>query len=68
MREARLRVAAQWKTADLDAVNRLVQSGALSFDGLLTHRADASDASRAYETAFGDPDCLKMVLDWRHSS
>ena len=68
MREARLRVAAQWKPADLDAVNRLVQSGALSFDGLLTHRADASDASRAYETAFGDPDCLKMVLDWRHSS
>ena len=68
MREARLRVAAQWKPADLAAVKRLVESGALSFDGLLTHRADASDASRAYETAFGDPDCLKMVLDWRHSS
>lgn len=68
MREARLRVAAQWKPADLEAVNRLVKAGALSFDGLLTHRADASDASRAYETAFGDPDCLKMVLDWRRYS
>ena len=68
MREARLRVAAQWKLADLEAVNRLVESGALSFDGLLTHRSDASDASRAYEIAFGDPDCLKMVLDWRQSS
>ena len=68
MREARLRVAAQWKPDDLVAVKSLVESGALSFDGLLTHRTNASDASRAYETAFGDPDCLKMVLDWRHSS
>jgi 3-hydroxyethyl bacteriochlorophyllide a dehydrogenase len=23
-------------------------------------------ADAAYRTAFGDPDCLKMVLDWRH--
>ena len=68
MREARLRVAAQWKPDDLVAVKSLVEFGALSFDGLLTHRTNASDASRAYETAFGDPDCLKMVLDWRHSS
>ena len=21
---------------------------------------------KAPRTAFGDPDCLKMVLDWRH--
>ncbi len=68
MREARLRVAAQWKPADLDAVKRLVEAGTLSLDGLLTHRAEVSDATRAYETAFGDPDCLKMVLDWRHTS
>lgn len=68
MREARLRVAAQWKPADLAAVNRLVETGALSLDGLLTHRSDVSDASQAYATAFGDPDCLKMVLDWRNFS
>ena len=68
MREARLRVAAQWKPADLAAVNRLVETGALSLDGLLTHRAEVHDASQAYATAFGDPDCLKMVLDWRRFS
>ena len=66
MREARLRIAAQWQPADLEAVSRLVASGALSLDGLITHRAAAADAPEAYATAFGDADCLKMVLDWRH--
>ena len=68
MREARLRVAAQWQRDDLDTVCRLADAGALSFDGLITHKAEASDAARAYATAFGDPDCLKMVLDWRQCS
>ena len=67
MREARLRVAAQWKPDDLEAVARLVKTGALSLDGLITHRAEAHDAPQAYATAFGDASCLKMVLDWRHS-
>lgn len=65
MREARIRIAAQWKDADLAAVTALVASGALSLDGLLTHRAPASDAPEAYATAFGDAACLKMILDWR---
>jgi hypothetical protein len=29
-------------------------------------RPGRHDADRAYRTAFGDPACLKMVLDWRH--
>jgi 3-hydroxyethyl bacteriochlorophyllide a dehydrogenase len=65
MREARLRIAAQWQPSDLMAVKQLAESGALSLDGLITHRADVTDADRAYRTAFGDPACLKMVLDWR---
>jgi 3-hydroxyethyl bacteriochlorophyllide a dehydrogenase len=65
MREARLRVAAQWKDADLVAVNALAESGRLSLDGLITHREDAANADAAYRTAFGDPACLKMILDWR---
>lgn len=66
MREARIRVAAQWQPADLLAVRDLALSGRLSLDGLITHRAAATDADRAYRTAFGDADCLKMTLDWRH--
>jgi 3-hydroxyethyl bacteriochlorophyllide a dehydrogenase len=65
MREARIRVAAEWGEADLAAVSALAATGRLSLDGLITHRADAAAADAAYRTAFGDPACLKMVLDWR---
>lgn len=64
LREARIRVAAQWQPADLDAVAALAGSGALPLDGLVTHRRPAGEAEHAYRTAFGDPACLKMVLDW----
>lgn len=66
MREARLRVAAQWQPADLQAVSTLVREGRLSLDGLITHHAAADEADTAYRTAFHDPTCLKMVLDWRN--
>ncbi len=65
MREARIRVAAEWRPADLAAVTALAGAGRLSLDGLITHRAPAREAQAAYRTAFSDPACLKMVLDWR---
>ncbi len=65
MREARIRIAAQWLPTDLVAVKDLAESGRLSLDGLITHRSDAMQADSAYRTAFGDPTCLKMILDWR---
>ncbi len=65
MREARIRIAAQWASADLAAVAGLAGSGELSLAGLLTHRSAAGDAGSAYRTAFDDPACLKMILDWR---
>jgi 3-hydroxyethyl bacteriochlorophyllide a dehydrogenase len=68
MREARLRVAAEWREADLVAVKALVESGDLNLDGLITHRQEATDAAQAYRTAFTDPSCLKMILDWRAHS
>ncbi len=68
MREARIRVAAEWKQPDLDAVLAMVRAGSLSLEGLLTHCHEASDAAPAYQQAFGDPACLKMVLDWRQSA
>jgi len=65
MREVHFRVAAQWRQEDLLAVRELVQSGRLQLDGLITHREEAGQAEAAYRTAFADPACLKMVLDWR---
>lgn len=65
MREARLRIAAEWRDHDLAAVNRLIAAGRLRLDGLITHAEPAEIAPHAYRTAFSDTDCLKMVLDWR---
>ena len=72
LREARVRVAAEWKPGDLERVAARVATGGLSLDGLITHRFALSgaevDAGSAYETAFRDPSCLKMILDWRTCS
>lgn len=68
MREARIRVAAQWQDSDLAAVRDLAETGALSLAGLITHRSAAADADAAYRTAFSEPSCLKMILDWRMHS
>jgi bacteriochlorophyllide a dehydrogenase len=65
MREARIRIAAEWQPEDLAAVTALIGQGKLSLDGLISHRASAAEAEKAYPQAFADPDCLKMVLDWR---
>lgn len=65
MKEARFRIAAEWAPDDMAATRLLVESGALSLGGLVTHRRPAIEATAAYETAFTDPACLKMILDWK---
>ncbi|MEO1557684.1 MAG: chlorophyll synthesis pathway protein BchC [Pseudomonadota bacterium] len=66
MKEARFRVAAEWTREDLAATRALVECGALSLGDLITHTKPASDAPAAYEQAFTDSDCIKMILDWEH--
>lgn len=65
MREARVRVAAEWRPEDLRATQALLLSGQLSLDDLITHEQSPEGAQDAYATAFSDSACLKMVLDWR---
>ncbi len=66
MKEARFRVAAEWNAADMLATRLLVEEGLLSLAGLITHTRPAAEAPEAYATAFSDPACLKMILDWSH--
>jgi 3-hydroxyethyl bacteriochlorophyllide a dehydrogenase len=66
MKEARLRIAAEWDRDDLIATRALIDAGALSLSGLITHTHAAADAAQAYDTAFSDPACLKMILDWEN--
>ena len=65
MKEARIRIAAEWREQDLVAVQAMIAAGTLPLDGLVTHQRDFASAPDAYRTAFEDPACLKMVLDWR---
>ena len=65
MREARIRIAAEWTPADLAATRDLVEGGHLSLAGLITHTRPAAEAGAAYAAAFSDPGCLKMILDWK---
>ncbi|MCU0789805.1 MAG: chlorophyll synthesis pathway protein BchC [Nitratireductor sp.] len=65
MKEASIRISAEFDAADMEGVLALLASGALSLGGLITHSMPVSDAAQAYEQAFDDPSCLKMVLDWR---
>ncbi|HEY0328164.1 MAG TPA: chlorophyll synthesis pathway protein BchC [Rhodopseudomonas sp.] len=67
MREARIRVAAEWQPPDIAATKDLIETGRLSLDGLITHHHDAKAAPDAYRIAFEDAACLKMVLNWRLS-
>ena len=64
MKEIKIRIAAEWSQSDLIAVRALVESGALSLGGLITHRSSAEEADLAYRTAFETADCSKMMLDW----
>jgi len=64
-REARLRIAAEFTPRDLAATRTLIDTGLLELEGLISHVRGAAEAEHAYPAAFGDPDCLKMVLDWR---
>jgi bacteriochlorophyllide a dehydrogenase len=65
MREARLRVAAEWQPDDLASVHALIETGSLDLGGLISAVEPVAHADAAYPEAFNNPDCLKMVLDWR---
>jgi len=67
-KEARLRIAAEWQPDDMGHTMRLIESGALKLDGLISDLAPACRAEEAYPKAFTDPDCLKMVLDWSEAA
>jgi len=64
MREARMRISAEFTPDDIASTTALIETGALKLDGLISHVRPASEAADAYPQAFTDPDCLKMVLDW----
>jgi len=65
LKEARLLTAREWRPGDLARSRELLAGGGVDGAPLLTHRRDIAHVEDAYATALGDPDCLKLVLDWR---
>jgi len=66
MRAMQLKIAAEFTPQDLADVTAMVTGGELSLDDIITHRVPAAGAAEAYATAFGDPTCVKMILNWSH--
>ncbi|TRD12005.1 chlorophyll synthesis pathway protein BchC [Erythrobacter insulae] len=64
MKEARIRIAAEWQPGDLTQTLSLIETDKLDLANLITDARPAYAASDAYPQAFNDPACLKMVLDW----
>ncbi|MCH1610345.1 MAG: chlorophyll synthesis pathway protein BchC [Luminiphilus sp.] len=65
MREIDLRISAEWQPKDMQTALDLISGGDLSLSGIITHDQPYDSAETAYQQAFSDPRCLKMVLDWR---
>ena len=65
MREIDLRISAEWQSEDMQTALDLISGGDLSLSGIITHDQPYNSAETAYQKAFSDPRCLKMVLDWR---
>jgi 3-hydroxyethyl bacteriochlorophyllide a dehydrogenase len=64
MREARLRIAAEFLPGDMAATSVMIEQGTLDLGGLVTDVRPVGEFDTAYPRAFTDPACLKMVLDW----
>lgn len=65
MREASIRIAAEFRDPDLVRARALVSEGLLSLDDLITHRFPPQSANEAYRTAFEDTACVKALINWR---
>ncbi len=65
IREINLLVSAEWQPQDLKEAAELASNGKLDLTYLITDVLPATQAESAYNRAFNDNSCLKMVIDWR---
>ncbi len=64
LRELTLAASKEWAPGDLARARDVIASGQIEVDSLITHRMRACDAARAFDIAFNEPACVKMVLEW----
>lgn len=64
LKQARLLTAKEWGPNDLQRIREMIAEKTLDVGGLITHRMPISEVQEAYRIGLGDPECLKLVLDW----
>ena len=58
--------AKQWAKGDLERVRELIAKHKLNAERIFTHQHRVEEKiTDAYQQAFTDPDCLKMILLWK---
>ncbi len=68
MREAKIRISAEFTTEDVSVTKSLIETEALSLENLISDTRPAVASTEAYKVAFEDTNCLKMVIDWRNAA
>ena len=68
MKEAKFRVSSEFNAEDVSVTRTLIEAGNLSLEGLITNKEPSINVLKAYEKAFNDPKCLKMIVDWREAA
>ncbi len=67
-KELSFMAAKQWAKGDLLRVRELIKTGNLHAEKIFTHsHAVDENLEDAYRQAFNDPDCLKMILNWKQA-
>jgi 3-hydroxyethyl bacteriochlorophyllide a dehydrogenase len=64
LRELTLASSMQWAPGDLVRARDAIASGEIEVRSLITHCLPADEVPKAFEVAFNDPDCVKMILSW----
>ena len=64
LRELTLASSSQWAPGDLVRARDAIAAGEVDVRPLLTHRMGAETAREAFDVAFHDPKCIKMILQW----
>ena len=68
MREAKIRISAEFTTEDVSITKSLIETDSLSLNNLISDTRPAEASTEAYKVAFEDSNCLKMVIDWRNAA
>ena len=68
MKEAKIRISAEFTKEDVNVTKSLIEAEALSMDNLISDTRPAEASTEAYRVAFEDTNCLKMVIDWRNAA